>query len=47
MFLIDYRLSKDAVIRLVSSDHLASEEVEIWRAVLNWARQQVTSTLPC
>jgi len=35
------RLSKDALIRLVSSDHLASEEVEIWRAVLNWARQQV------
>lgn len=35
------RLSKDALIRLVSSDHLASEEVEIWRAVLNWARHQV------
>ena len=36
-----HRLSKDALIRLVSSDHLASEEVEIWRAVLNWARHQV------
>lgn len=35
------RLSKDALIRLVSSDHLALEEVEIWRAVLNWARHQV------
>ena len=34
-------LSKDALIRLVSSDYLASEEVEIWRAVLNWARHQV------
>lgn len=40
-FLLNSRLSKDAIIRLVSSDHLASEEVEIWRAVLNWARQQV------
>jgi len=38
------KLSKDAVIRLVSSDHLASEEVEIWRAVLNWARQQANVT---
>lgn len=36
------RLSKDALIRLVSSDYLASEEVEIWRAVLTWARHQVT-----
>lgn len=45
-FLINFRLSKDAIIRLVSSDHLASEEVEIWRAVLNWARQQVTRILP-
>lgn len=35
------KLSKDALIRLVSSDHLALEEVEIWRAVLNWARHQV------
>ena len=35
------RLSKDALIRLVSSDHLALEEVEIWRAVLTWARHQV------
>ena len=35
------RLSKDALIRLVSSDHLALEEVEIWRAVLSWARHQV------
>lgn len=35
------RLSKDALIRLVSSDHLALEEVDIWRAVLNWARHQV------
>lgn len=34
------RLSKDALICLVSSDHLALEEVEIWRAVLNWARHQ-------
>ena len=25
----------------MSSDHLALEEVEVWRAVLNWARHQV------
>lgn len=37
------RLSKDAITRLVSSDHLALEEVEIWRAVLSWARHQVKS----
>lgn len=39
------KLSKDALIRLVSSDHLALEEVDIWRAVLHWARHQVPVTL--
>uniref|UniRef100_A0A0P4WD62 TLDc domain-containing protein n=2 Tax=Scylla olivacea TaxID=85551 RepID=A0A0P4WD62_SCYOL len=31
-------LSREALIRLISSDNLALEEEDVWRGVLNWAK---------
>nr|XP_022903631.1 uncharacterized protein LOC111415957 [Onthophagus taurus]XP_022903632.1 uncharacterized protein LOC111415957 [Onthophagus taurus] len=39
-------LSKDAVIKLISSDYLYLEEEDVWRAVLNWAKYQAGVTQP-
>ncbi|CAB0014581.1 unnamed protein product [Nesidiocoris tenuis] len=39
-------LPKDALIKLVSSDCLALEEEDVWRAVLNWAKYQTGVTQP-
>ncbi|CAG0881812.1 unnamed protein product [Darwinula stevensoni] len=39
-------LSKDALIRLISSDNLALEEEEVWRAVLSWSKHQAKVTQP-
>ncbi|CAG0916691.1 unnamed protein product [Notodromas monacha] len=35
-------LSKEALIRLISSDQFALEEEEVWRAVLAWAKTQAS-----
>ena len=35
-------LKKDALIKLISSDNLGLDEEDVWRAVLNWAKYQVT-----
>ncbi|XP_014661668.1 PREDICTED: BTB/POZ domain-containing protein 19-like isoform X2 [Priapulus caudatus] len=40
------RLPKEALIRLVSSDQLALEENDVWRAVLAWAKQQTGINKP-
>lgn len=34
-------LPKDALVNLISSDFLALEEEDVWRAVLSWAKYQV------
>nr|CAD7577723.1 unnamed protein product [Timema californicum] len=39
-------LSKDALIKLISSDYLSMEEEDVWRAVLNWAKYQAGVTQP-
>ncbi|XP_022207548.1 uncharacterized protein LOC111064169 [Nilaparvata lugens] len=39
-------LPKDALIRLISSDCLALEEEDVWRAVLAWAKYQAGVTQP-
>ncbi|XP_065581334.1 uncharacterized protein LOC136040871 [Artemia franciscana] len=39
-------LPKDVLIRLISSDHLAIEEEEVWRAVLSWSKFQAKVTSP-
>ncbi|XP_020999865.1 BTB/POZ domain-containing protein 9 [Parasteatoda tepidariorum] len=39
-------LSKEALIHLVSSDYLAMEEEDVWRAVLAWAKHQSGVTQP-
>ncbi|KAG8188652.1 hypothetical protein JTE90_026757 [Oedothorax gibbosus] len=39
-------LSKEALIHLVSSDYLAMEEEDVWRAVLSWAKHQSGVTQP-
>ncbi|KAF8773482.1 BTB/POZ domain-containing protein 19 [Argiope bruennichi] len=39
-------LPKDALIHLVSSDYLAMEEEDVWRAVLAWAKHQAGVTQP-
>lgn len=35
-------LPKDALVKLISSDYLGLEEEDVWRAVLNWAKYQVS-----
>ncbi|RWS14833.1 Serine-enriched protein-like protein, partial [Dinothrombium tinctorium] len=39
-------LPKEALIHLVSSDCLALEEEDVWRAVLSWAKQNAGVTQP-
>ncbi|XP_047739160.1 uncharacterized protein LOC108682676 isoform X2 [Hyalella azteca] len=39
-------LSKDVVITLISSDNLALEEEDVWRAVLRWAKASAGVTQP-
>ncbi|KAH1002259.1 hypothetical protein HUJ04_008361 [Dendroctonus ponderosae] len=39
-------LTKEALIKLISSDYLCLEEEDVWRAVLNWAKYQVGVTQP-
>lgn len=39
-------LCKDALIHLISSDQLAMEEEDVWRAVLSWAKNQAGVTQP-
>ncbi|XP_076316734.1 BTB/POZ domain-containing protein 9 isoform X2 [Tachypleus tridentatus] len=39
-------LPKDSLIHLVSSDYLAVEEEDVWRAVLTWAKHQAGVTQP-
>lgn len=39
-------LPKDALVKLISSDCLALEEEDVWRAVLNWAKYQAGVTQP-
>ncbi|KAL3284598.1 hypothetical protein HHI36_018754 [Cryptolaemus montrouzieri] len=39
-------LPKEAVIKLISSDYLCIEEEDVWRAVLNWAKNQAGVTQP-
>ncbi|XP_049810586.1 uncharacterized protein LOC126253356 [Schistocerca nitens] len=39
-------LPKEALIKLISSDYLALEEEDVWRAVLNWAKYQAGVTQP-
>lgn len=39
-------LSKEAIIRLISSDCLSLEEEDVWRAVLRWAKHQAGVTQP-
>ncbi|XKL69549.1 hypothetical protein PGB90_007318 [Kerria lacca] len=39
-------LNKDALVKLISSDCLALEEEDVWRAVLNWAKYQAGVTQP-
>ncbi|XP_059469186.1 uncharacterized protein LOC132192950 isoform X2 [Neocloeon triangulifer] len=39
-------LSKEALIKVISSDFLAVEEEEVWRAVLAWAKNQAGVTQP-
>ncbi|XP_032681890.1 uncharacterized protein LOC116849136 isoform X2 [Odontomachus brunneus] len=39
-------LPKDALVKLISSDYLALEEEDVWRAVLNWAKYQAGVTQP-
>ncbi|KAK3921364.1 BTB/POZ domain-containing protein 9 [Frankliniella fusca] len=39
-------LPKEALLKLISSDHLALEEEDVWRAVLNWAKHQAGVTQP-
>ncbi|KFM79229.1 TBC1 domain family member 24, partial [Stegodyphus mimosarum] len=39
-------LPKEALIHLVSSDYLAMEEEDVWRAVLAWAKHQSGVTQP-
>ncbi|GLH03612.1 Ring canal kelch homolog [Gryllus bimaculatus] len=39
-------LPKDALVKLISSDYLALEEEEVWRAVLSWAKYQAGVTQP-
>ncbi|XP_064466201.1 uncharacterized protein LOC135377597 [Ornithodoros turicata] len=41
-----FNLPKDAVIHLVSSDYLAMEEEDVWRAVLSWAKHHAGVTQP-
>ncbi|XP_044735240.1 uncharacterized protein LOC123297581 [Chrysoperla carnea] len=39
-------LSKEAVTKLISSDHLCIEEEDVWRAALAWAKYQAGVTQP-
>lgn len=39
-------LPKAALIHLISSDHLALDEEDVWRAVLSWAKHQAGVTQP-
>ncbi|XP_046397700.1 kelch-like protein diablo [Ischnura elegans] len=39
-------LPKDALVKLISSDHLSLDEEDVWRAVLNWAKYQAGVTQP-
>ncbi|XP_065204116.1 BTB/POZ domain-containing protein 9 isoform X2 [Planococcus citri] len=39
-------LYKDALVKLISSDCVALEEEDVWRAVLNWAKYQAGVTQP-
>ncbi|GAB6028325.1 hypothetical protein CHUAL_002498 [Chamberlinius hualienensis] len=39
-------MSKEALIRLVSSDYLQAEEDDVWRAVLTYAKHQAGVTQP-
>ncbi|XP_067122453.1 kelch-like protein 1 [Centruroides vittatus] len=39
-------LPKEALIHLISSDFLAMEEEDVWRAVLSWAKHQAGVTQP-
>ncbi|MCL4129863.1 UNVERIFIED_CONTAM: hypothetical protein GTU68_036996 [Idotea baltica] len=39
-------LSRDALIRLISSDNLALEEEDVWRGVLGWAKYRAGVTQP-
>ncbi|KAJ3661928.1 hypothetical protein Zmor_006301 [Zophobas morio] len=39
-------LSKEAVLKLISSDYLCLEEEDVWRAILNWAKYQAGVTQP-
>ncbi|XP_075226146.1 serine-enriched protein [Lycorma delicatula] len=39
-------LPKEALIKLISSDCLALEEEDVWRAVLSWAKYQAGVTQP-
>ncbi|KAH6944017.1 hypothetical protein HPB50_001199 [Hyalomma asiaticum] len=41
-----FNLPKDALIHLVSSDYLAMEEEDVWRAVLSWAKHHAGVTQP-
>lgn len=39
-------LPKNALVHIVSSDYLALEEEDVWRAVLTWAKHQAGVTQP-
>ncbi|KAG4070335.1 hypothetical protein HA402_006477 [Bradysia odoriphaga] len=39
-------LTKDGLIKLISSDYFCLEEEDVWRCVLNWAKHQAGVTQP-
>lgn len=39
-------LPKESVVNLISSDFLALDEEDVWRAVLSWAKYQAGVTQP-
>ncbi|KRJ97318.1 uncharacterized protein LOC6526889 isoform X2 [Drosophila yakuba] len=39
-------LTKDAIIKIISSDYFCLEEEEVWRCVLSWAKYQAGVTQP-